>query len=185
MNSSTELSQGKLLLSAPFLGDVFNRTVILLTEHDSEGSVGFILNKPTDLKLHEVIDDFPEFDAKVFAGGPVQYDSLNFIHKANDVLEGGVEITEGVYWGGNFELLKILITNGSLNPDDFKFFLGYSGWGIGQLENEIKHNSWYLSTSTVDNIFSNNSEGLWSNVLKTMGNQYKVIASFPKDASLN
>ncbi|MEO8447529.1 MAG: YqgE/AlgH family protein [bacterium] len=185
MNSETEISQGKLLLSAPFLGDVFNRTVILLTEHYTEGSVGFILNKPTDLKLHEVIEDFPEFDAKVFAGGPVQYDSLNFIHKANDVLEGGVEIINGVFWGGNFELLKILISNGSLDPQDFKFFLGYSGWGNGQLENEMKHNSWYLSASSIENIFDNDSPKLWSNVMRSMGKQYGVIASFPEDASLN
>src|SRR5262245_51584614 len=138
-----EPSKGKLLISAPFLNDIFKRSVILPTEHNEDGSVGFIINKPTDLKLHEVVEDFPRFDAKVYIGGPVQQNTLNFIHKANDILEGGYEVLNGLHWNGNFELLKILIENGSLDPEDFKFFLGYAGWNPNQLINEINHNSWY------------------------------------------
>lgn len=185
MTNISDISKDKLLISAPFLDDVFKRVVILLTEHNEEGSVGFILNRPADYKLHEIIEDFPQFDAGVHIGGPVQQNSLNFIHKSNTLIEGGVEICEGVYWGGNFEILKILIESNSLNPDDFKFFLGYAGWGPDQLANEIKLNTWYLNKSTSDIIFDNDSPHLWSKVLKTMGKQYSVIATFPEDASLN
>jgi putative transcriptional regulator len=185
MTQKPELSRGKLLISAPFLNDIFSRSVILLSEHNEDGSVGFIINKPTEFKLHEVIEDFPEFDAKVFLGGPVQQNTLNFIHKAGHTLEGGYEISEGLLWNGNFEVLKILIANGNLNPDDFKFFLGYAGWSPCQLENEVKLNSWYLNNPTIENMFDNDSEKLWSKILKTMGRDYSIISTFPQDPSVN
>jgi len=180
-----EPSKGRLLISAPFLNDIFKRSVILLTEHNDEGSVGFILNKTTDFKLHEIINDFPIFDAPVYLGGPVQQNSLNFIHKASELLEGGFEITDGIYWGGNFEALKLLIESNSLNPDDFKFFLGYAGWSPGQLNDEIKTDTWYLNDSTAENIFSKEPKNLWSKVLRTMGKDYSLIATFPEDPSVN
>lgn len=178
-------SKGRLLISAPFLNDIFKRSVILLTEHNDEGSVGFILNKTTDHKLHEIIEDFPEFNAPVFLGGPVQQSSLNFVHKCADVLEGGFEIAEGIYWGGNFELLKLLIESKAVDPNDFKFFLGYAGWSPDQLTDEIKTGTWYLNDSTSENIFTNETKNLWSNVLKTMGKDYSLIATFPEDPSVN
>jgi len=185
MLENKEPSAGRLLISAPFMGDIFKRSVILLTEHNEEGSVGFILNKPTEYKLHEVIDDFPEFDAKVFLGGPVQQNSLNFIHKAGNILEGGYEISNGVYWNGNFEMLKVLIEDGSLDPEDFRFFLGYAGWSPDQLMNEIRKNSWYLNDPSGEILFDNVSEKLWSAILKSMGKEYSIISTFPEDPSVN
>jgi putative transcriptional regulator len=185
MKSLPAPSKGKLLLSAPFLNDIFKRSVILLAEHDEEGSVRFILNKPAEFKIHEVIDDFPEFDAKVFIGGPVQQNTLNFIHRANDVLEGGHEIAEGIYWNGNYELLKILIQSGNLDPDDFRFFIGYSGWSPDQLQSEIKLKSWYVTDPTPDNLFYQESDKLWSRILKRMGKEYSIISTFPDDPSVN
>lgn len=185
MNESNEISRGKLLISAPFLNDVFKRSVILLTEYNEEGSVGFILNKLTEYKLNEIIEDFPEFDSPVFLGGPVQTNTLNFIHRAGNILDGSHEIIDGVYWGGNYETLKILIENNSLNPQDFKFLLGYAGWGPGQLNDELKINSWYLKNSQKENIFDNEPGNLWNRVLKTMGKKYSLISTFPSDPSVN
>ncbi len=180
-----EIAKGKLLISAPFLSDIFKRSVILMTEHGEEGSVGFIINKPTEFKLHEIVEDFPEFNAKVFLGGPVQQNALNFIHKENDVLEGGVEICDGIYWGGNFELLKILIESKNVNPDNFRFFLGYSGWSPDQLNNEIKTNSWFVNNQADRNIFDGKPEMLWGKILRSMGNEYSIISTFPDDPSVN
>lgn len=185
MKLNTKPSKGKLLISAPFLNDIFKRSVILLTEHDEEGTVGFILNKPTEFKLHEVVEDFPEFEATVFLGGPVQQNTLNFIHRSNDILEGGYEIADGIYWNGNFEMLKILIESGSADPDDFKFFLGYAGWNPEQLENEIKLKSWYLNEPVKEDLFYNEPDKLWSRILKSMGKEYSIISTFPEDPSVN
>ncbi|MBV6479292.1 MAG: hypothetical protein HGGPFJEG_02063 [Ignavibacteria bacterium] len=177
--------KGKLLISAPFLNDIFKRSVILLTEHNSEGSVGFIINKKTDYKLHEIIDDFPEFDSPVFIGGPVQQNTLNFIHRSGDILQESFLIRDELYWGGNYELLKILITNGQLDPSDFRFFLGYAGWGPDQLAGELKTDSWFVNNSSEELVFGDNPDDLWSRVLKSMGKKYSIISTFPSDPSVN
>lgn len=179
-----EPSKGRFLISAPFLGDFFKRTVILLTEHNENGSVGFVLNKPLKIKLNEVIEDFPKFDAKVFLGGPVQAEILNVIHKDSN-MEGGIEIIKGVYWGLNYETLKISIETGALNPSDYKFFLGYSGWSPNQLDEEIKRESWFVDDSKNEYIFSDNTTYLWRDVLKNMGKEYTLISTFPEDPSVN
>lgn len=179
-------AKGHLLISEPFLPDPnFKRTVILLTEHNEEGSVGFVLNKQTNITLNKLMTDFSDFSALVSYGGPVEPNTLHFLHKTGDILEGSIEIMKGVYWGGNFEALKILANTGKLNPSDFKFFIGYSGWGPGQLMDEIKANSWFCAPSVQEYCFLKNPENLWRKVLKNMGNEYSVISNFPEDPSLN
>jgi putative transcriptional regulator len=177
--------KGKFLISAPFLNDVFKRSVILITENNDKGSVGFIINKPSKYYMHEVVDDFPVFESKVMIGGPVDVQFLNFIHKAGDIFDGGHEIDKGIFWNGNYESLKILAGNNSLDPGDFRFFLGYAGWDAGQLEEELKTNSWFIAEADPDSIFSTEPEKLWSSILKKMGGEYKIISSFPDDPSVN
>jgi len=186
MDNNQIPEKGKLLISEPFLLDPnFKRTIILLSEHNEEGSVGFILNKPTDLKLSLLVEDFPEFDAPVYFGGPVQIDTLQFIHKAGDIIEGSVEIGDGLYWGGSFEVMKLLAEAKQLNPEDFRFFLGYSGWGAGQLAKEMKMNSWLVASASTDVIFTDEPEKLWREVLKGMGKKFAILASFPENPSVN
>jgi putative transcriptional regulator len=178
-------AKGRLLVSAPALNDVFKRSVILLAEHNENGSVGFIVNKQLDVKLNDIVDDFPPFDAKVYLGGPVQQDMLNFVHKCGDQIQSGFEIGKGIYWGGNFEIFKLLAESGSLNPEDFRFFLGYSGWSPNQLDGELDVNSWYVANSNQEDIFNDDVSHVWSNVLKRMGGEYTIISTFPDDPSLN
>lgn len=177
--------KGKFLISAPHLTDIFRRSVIYLVEHDNNGSVGFVLNKPMKYYIDEVIEDFPEFESKVFLGGPVQTELINFIHKASDKIEGGYEINNGIYWGGNFENLKTLVEAKSLNPKDFRFFVGYAGWIPNQLEDELKENSWYVADANDEFIFSDEPEKLWQNLLKSMGGEYRTISTFPEDPTVN
>ncbi|RQP14605.1 MAG: YqgE/AlgH family protein, partial [Parapedobacter sp.] len=103
-----------LLISEPFMLDPnFQRAVVLLCEHHAEeGTVGYVLNQPAILQLKDVIDDVPEADFPLFFGGPVAQESIHFIHKCYDRLHSGVGLGNGIYWGGNFESLKILIRNG-------------------------------------------------------------------------
>jgi len=177
--------KGRLLISAPFLTDVFKRSVVYITEHNDKGSVGFIINKPMNVKISSVIEDFPDFEAKVYYGGPVQQDMLNFFHKSGDLLDGGVELKDGIFWGGDFETLKLLIECGDLNPKDVRFFLGYAGWAPNQLDDELKTNSWILNKSRLDDVFSKEPENLWQNILKEMGGEYTIISTFPENPSVN
>lgn len=177
---------GKILISEPFLNDPnFKRTIILLAEHSEEGSVGFVLNKPTDYRIHEVIEEFPEFESVVYYGGPVQLNSLQFIYRGDEIIDGSIEIMPGLFWGGSFDLLKTLINAKAVNPEDFRFFLGYSGWIEGQIEDEIKMNSWIVSETTIDNIFSYEPDKLWRETLRSMGKKFALLASFPDNPSVN
>jgi len=183
---STNPAKGKILISEPFLNDPnFKRTIILLTEHGDDGSIGFVMNKPTDYKIHEVIEEFPEFNSIVYYGGPVQFNTLQFLYKGENVIEGSIEIMPGLYWGGSFDILKTLITSGAVEPSDFRFFLGYSGWIEGQIEDELKLNSWIVSDTTIENIFSDEPDKLWRETLKGMGRKFAILASFPENPSVN
>ena len=93
-------TQGSLLVSEPFLLDsYFKRSVVLVSEHDDKGTLGFILNKPTGVKLNDAVDDFPKFDVPLFFGGPVETDTLFYVHTMGDKLEGAKEILPGVFLG--------------------------------------------------------------------------------------
>lgn len=173
-------------MSSPLLDDFFQRTVILITEHNEEGSVGFILNSQLTVSLGEAIPEFSGIEANLYLGGPVQKELLNFVHRVPELIYDGMEITNGIYWGGDYESLKSLSIIGTLKQEDVIFFLGYSGWGPGQLEDELKLDTWYVTDAVEDDIFNNYSEeDLWRKVLKRMGGKFNVISSFPDDPIVN
>ena len=131
-------SKGKLLIAEPsIIDDSFGRTVVLLTEHNENGSVGFILNKPLEYTINELVPDL-KCNSKVFNGGPVEQDNLYFIHQSPDIIPNSIEITSGIYWGGDFSALKKLINDNKIEPESIRFFLGYSGWSSKQLISEMK-----------------------------------------------
>lgn len=180
-------SAGKLLISEPFLADPnFKRSVILLTEYGEEGSIGFILNQPSNLVVKDLIPDLWMADFPVFIGGPVEIDTIHFVHRCYNKLGGGEEIADGIYWGGDFETLKLLVNNNSIQEDEVKFFLGYSGWGFNQLEDELATNTWIVSDQYhQDTIFSNNEDELWKEVIINLGPKYAHVSNFPIDPNLN
>ncbi len=178
--------KGRILIAEPFLpGDYFSRSVVFLVAHSDKGAVGFILNKRIEFQLQDVFLDFPDFDAKVFLGGPVSADSIFFIHKLGDSLPGSIQVLGDLYWGGDFGELKSRIAEGSVNPDDIHFFLGYSGWDAGQLENEIKEDSWLVTDIEEDAVMNETSEQTWSDFVKKAGNRYKIWENFPENPTYN
>ena len=185
--SNRKPHKGDLLISEPFLPDPnFERSVVLLCEHNEDGSFGFILNKPSILKVDEAITDIEDFPEVLYVGGPVQQNTLHFIHRAESILEGSQVINKEIAWGGNYEQLIAIINGGSLNKKDFKFFLGYSGWAPGQLEEELKQKSWIIyESATEQSVFDINSKLLWKEVLKNMGGKFKVFANYPVDPRMN
>lgn len=182
-----ELGKGKILLAEPFMRDTnFKRAVVLLCEHNDEGSLGFVLNKPIeDTTIDRLVQDFPEFEAGVYFGGPVQTDTIHYIHNIGELLEDSVKVAEGVYWGGNFEKLKFLISSKLVMPHNIRFFIGYTGWSEGQLKNEMVYGSWVTADLDANYIFKMESDNLWNTVMYNKGNPYTVIAQMPDAASWN
>lgn len=182
-----EPKKGDLLISEPFLADPnFSRTVILLCEHNEEGSFGFVLNKLAQVSLKELIEGVGNREDSIYIGGPVQQNTLQFIHKNDGLIEGGVQISDEIFWGGNFEQMLAMMESDLIQQKDIKFFVGYSGWAAGQLKGELEVNSWIISRNvSVEQVFETDVESLWKEVLNTMGGKYKIVANFPVDPRLN
>ena len=126
-----------------------------------------------------------DFKENVYVGGPVQQDTLHFIHRSNEI-EEKIEINKGLYWGGNFEQLMILIDTKQIKTNDFRFFLGYSGWSSGQLMEELEQNSWIVyQGATPEQVFDQNPDVLWKGILNEMGGRYKMFSNYPIDPRLN
>ncbi len=179
-------AKGRLLLSEPFMGDYyFGRSVILLAEYNKEGSFGLILNKPINKQLNEVTEDFPELSAPLFLGGPVESNRLFFIHTLGDVVDGSVEVLKGLYWGGNMEDILEMAQLKKLTPENIRFFLGYSGWGAHQIDDELKRNSWAVTTATADLIFKTKTDLLWKKLTRKLGSEYRLWDKFPVNPNLN
>ena len=181
-----EVSIGKVLLAEPFMLDPnFKRSAVLLCEHSEDGSVGFIMNKPLKMRIDELIDGFPEFDAEVFFGGPVQTDTIHYVHNVGGLVEDSVKVADGVFWGGDFEKLKFLITSSLILPQNIRFFVGYSGWTEGQLRDEMGYGSWVLAEMDANYLFKSEPKGLWTQVMYNKGDTYSVIAQMPETSNFN
>ncbi len=179
-------TKGRVLISEPFMMDkYFKRSVVFLTEHNKDGSVGFVLNKLLDVKINELVTDFPDFNAEVHMGGPVQSRNLYYLHTRGDLFDDCVKIIDGVYWNGDFEKLKEHIEGGRISEEEIIFFLGYSGWDEGQLSEELTENSWLVQEITADLLFSKSEEDLWKRVIRASDSRIAPMADFPEDPTLN
>ncbi|GAA3618103.1 YqgE/AlgH family protein [Flavivirga jejuensis] len=179
--------KGNLLIAEPaIIGDVsFNRSIVLIADHSQDGSIGFILNKPLDYTINELV---PEVEAtyKVYNGGPVEQDNLYFIHKIPKLIPESIEISLGIFWGGDFERVAELITKGDINENDIRFFLGYSGWETNQLEEELKANSWVVTENIYKNsIIEKDYESFWKEKMLEFGGEYSIWSNAPENPSFN
>ncbi|MCL4150847.1 UNVERIFIED_CONTAM: hypothetical protein GTU68_063687, partial [Idotea baltica] len=181
-----EIYKGKLLVAEPAIlnDNSFNRTIILITEHSGKNSVGFILNRPLNYTVNDLL---PELNCNfpIYQGGPVEQDNLYFVHRVPELIPESIEVKDGIYWGGNFDSLRDLLNNQEISNLEIRFFLGYSGWSKDQLENEMNENSWFVSENDFENIFSTKDETLWKNKLLQKGGNYKLWANAPSDFNLN
>lgn len=184
---SEKLKKGVLLIAEPsIIGDLsFNRSVVLLADHNGEGSVGFILNKPLEYTIQDLI---PEIDArfKIYNGGPVEQDNLYFIHNIPHLIPNSIEISNGIYWGGDFESTKDLINEGKIKKNNIRFFLGYTGWESHQLEKEMEANSWIISQNVYENkIIGKSATHFWKEKIMELGGDYVIWSNAPENPILN
>ena len=177
---------GVLLIAEPFLKDPnFKRTVIFICEHREEGSFGFVLNRVYEHYLDELMYNIGDLKIPVFYGGPVQEDTIHFLHQYPDHIPGSYEVLNGIYWGGDFELAIGLLKSGLIEASKIRFYIGYSGWSGGQLNEELQEKSWLTSQATRKIVFHQNAEDIWKDALKELGGDYEMMINFPIDPRLN
>ena len=150
-----DLAPGILLIADPFLKDPnFLRTVVFLCEHKDEGSFGFVLNRQYENSLDELIPELEGHKIPVYYGGPVQLDSIHFVHQYPNEIPGGQEVIKGVYWGGDFEAVVNFIKKGDFDSNKIRFYIGYSGWTENQLKEEMNEKNLVNSKSQPQTSFS-------------------------------
>ncbi len=161
------------------------RTVVFICEHQEEGSFGFVLNKKYDQTLDELINNFDGFTIPVYYGGPVQGDTIHFLHQYPELIPGGQEVMKGVYWGGDFEIVTSLVKNEEIDINKIRFFIGYSGWSNGQLKDELEEKTWLTVSATRKLVFHPHPPEVWKDSLKHLGGDYEMMINFPIDPQLN
>jgi putative transcriptional regulator len=176
---------GKLLIAEPFLADPnFSRTVVLLCEHGAQGTVGFVLNRSTQLTLGDLLPELYTPELSVYQGGPVQLDTLHMIHRNPGTL-GGNEIAPGVYWGGSYETLQQVIENNEYDAADMKMYIGYSGWSQGQLEKEMAEGTWLVGDADPYLLFDTPQDMIWKEAIRLLGKEFTYLANMPLNPQLN
>ena len=182
--SNNKVTKGSLILSQPLMKDLnFERSIILICEHSSDGSFGYKLNDK--LSPDSIMSDLNQIiKENLYLGGPVENSYLNFIH-SSDQIKDSVKIKKDIYLGGD---LDSVLEDAKNNVSDLKlkFFSGYSGWSAGQLDKEIEENSWIVINEYISNfIFDEIDEKFWISFLSDKGGKNKIFSNYPKDPSLN
>ena len=175
--------QGKLIVSSPSLTDPnFRKTVVLIAHHDEEGALGLVLSRPSDVAAAEavpVLDGLPGADDPVFVGGPVQPDAFMVLAEFEDVDEAAAPIIDGLgFMPADAEPSDLAIKR-------LRLFAGYSGWGSGQLEDELAEESWIVVDAAADDAFADDPDVLWRTVLQRKGGAFSLMENMPFDPGLN
>ena len=177
--------QGTLLIAHPVIRDPnFRRTVVLLCEHNEDGTYGLVLNRPTPIQLNEVVEN-PAIQSPLFIGGPVQPNTLHILHRIGSRIDGSKAIRDGICWGGDLDDIAEVLNGAHAAPQDVRFYVGYSGWGEGQLDEEIERGGWLLMTASNELIFNHPPEDLWRVTMRNMGGEYALVSTYPDDSSCN
>lgn len=189
LDTQPEPSRGSLLIAKPTVEDFcFKRSVTILVDHDAEGSMGVIVNKPTRFTLNELVPDVVcNEQVPLYLGGPVGTNMMFFIHNlGKDAIPGSEQLAPGLFFGGDFEVMKIFLADGEKVNEKVKFMVGYSGWTTGQLDNEVKRHDWAVLKNDIGElVMSTDNDAMWNNAVARFGDQYQLWNSWPDDVSMN
>lgn len=181
------MQSGNLLVAAPSIfGDRnFHRSIVIMVEQKSPGSLGFIINKPLDFYITDVMPEIQK-NFPIYNGGPVEQDNLFFVHRAGHLIPNSIKIDDHLFWGGDFKTVSALINDGLLSSNEIRFFLGYSGWSKDQLENEIALKSWMVVDNALEGkILSHKTESLWKNQMIALGGKNIIWSNTPDNPHHN
>jgi putative transcriptional regulator len=177
---------GRILLSQPTLiGNFFSQSVIYIAEYNSEGCLGICLNRISPYVMHEILEGTWKNQLMVYSGGPVQTEILSFLHSKGDLIPNSHEVADGIFMGGDLEIARELLTAGLISKKEIRFFMGYAGWGEGQLEAEIEEKSWIVLEGLRKYIFTERPQLLWRFLLAGLGKEYALWVNYPRNPDLN
>ncbi len=181
---STPIKVGDLLIAEPFSEDFyFKKSLVLLTETEQEGALGFVINKHSEYVLSDLITDI-SLKLPVYVGGPVETNSLHYVHTFKDI-EGALKINETLFWGGDFDAIKKRITEITDHKSQIQFFLGYSAWSPNQLEEELKYGYWAVYSEPFEAEILNSSMDFWFTVTSALDPKYKHWLNVPNNPRWN
>ncbi len=180
-----ESLQGQLLIASPAILDPnFHRTVVLITAHLDDGTVGLVLNRPSETSVGEAVPQLgpvAELDAPVYVGGPVNPNGVAVLAEFDDPGEAGAAVLEDI----GFVALDEALEDRPPALRRTRVFAGVAGWGPGQLDGELEREDWILEPARREDVFGDDPERLWSAVLSRKGGRYELVARMPLDPSLN
>ncbi len=186
MPKSKKFLKGQLLLdSGQLRGSFFQRTVVLICQHDAEGAFGLVLNRATGNNVGDmIVADLPDSlkECPLFVGGPVQPSALSFLH--SDVFIPDANVLPNLALGHSLDTL-IEVGESVSSSRKIKLFAGYAGWAPGQLESEMERNAWLTCPASLELVFDTQPGELWQKVLRSMGGKYRLLAQMPEDPSVN
>jgi putative transcriptional regulator len=183
----TQIQKGTFLIATPDVENgIFFRAVILICEHNVNGSFGLIVNKSLNLELPEEIiniNNLANTHVGIRAGGPLQTNQMMLLHTSDQIPTQTLKICDGVFLGGDLQFLQESISNES--GPEINLCFGYAGWGAGQLEREFMDGTWYLHEANKHFVFEITPDKLWQTLLQDMGGKYASMSMIPEDLSLN
>jgi len=176
---------GSLLIAEPYGQDPwFGRSVVWIASHEASGTLGFMVNKQLSLSLGEMINDFPHGNFMPYLGGPVRTQTLNYIHRlGGSMIPGAYPVADGLFWGGDYDVVRQMIEAGDLFPDQIKFFLGSAGWDDGQLRDEFLRGDWGVVSGGAFELIGH-THNLWYDVVEGTP-EYSHWGVVPEDPADN
>jgi putative transcriptional regulator len=182
------LTKCMFLVAAPSLRDPnFRQSVVLLCEHGPEGALGVVVNRPTAMSISEALPQVPILEGSshvLYAGGPVQTNQVMLLYRGDHLPENSHHVFDGVCLGGDMNMVERILT-ATGTTESFRAYLGYSGWGPGQLENELKTGSWITLPADPALLFEKDPARVWGEILLSLGEEYRLYAEMPFDPSYN
>ncbi|CAI2719593.1 YqgE/AlgH family protein [Nitrospina watsonii] len=187
--SEDSYGKGTFLIANPVLGDPnFSRTVVLLCDHNDEGSFGLVVNRKAGLMASDLFQQaefLTGYDNEVFVGGPVQQSQVFYLVRSPQPIEGLDHICDGIHLGMSWEPLESVYLQLENPAENLRFYMGYSGWGGGQLAGEMEHRSWLTCDAKNDHIFGDPESNIWGRVVQSLGKEYEYLLTAPVDPRMN
>lgn len=189
--NSLSLVKGRALISDPFINDdYFSKSVVFLCETNDKGAFGVVLNNYITETLSDFMSQFDDIDCskyKISVGGPMDTDSIYYIHTRPDLIPNSIKVNDSIYLGNgeDFHVIADLIKENSISHNEIRFFLGYSGWTQGQLQDELIKNSWFVGNISNTTLMEYQEDDIWKKTLEKMSDKHRVISNFPINPMLN